>query len=73
MQSAEVAARYSAPYVLWLLVPLILFWQLRLWLSTSRGYMHDDPIVYSGRDWVSWLVSACAVVLMLAASNIKSF
>ncbi|WP_325680981.1 UbiA family prenyltransferase [Rhodopila sp.] len=73
VQSDEVAARYSAPYVLWLLVPLILFWQLRLWLSTSRGYMHDDPIVYSGRDWVSWLVSACAVVLMAVAGHVSPF
>jgi 4-hydroxybenzoate polyprenyltransferase len=73
VQSAEVASRYSAPLILWLLVPLILFWQLRLWLSTSRGYMHDDPIVYSGRDWVSWLVSLCAVALMIAASRFKPF
>ena len=36
------------------MVPLFLFWQCRLWLSTSRGYMHDDPIVYAAKDWVSW-------------------
>lgn len=69
VQSNEVASRYAAPEVLWLLVPLVLFWQLRLWLSTSRGYMHDDPIVYSVRDWVSWLVSGAAVVIMIAANH----
>jgi len=38
---------------------LLLFWQCRLWLSTARGDMHDDPIVFAARDWVSWLVCAC--------------
>jgi hypothetical protein len=23
--------------------------------------MHDDPIVYAARDWVSWTVFACLV------------
>ena len=32
------------------------------------GYMHDDPIVYAARDWVSWLVFAALVVLVAGAS-----
>ena len=52
--NAELA--YATPIVLWALVPLFLFWQCRLWLSTVRGYMNDDPIVYAARDRVSWLV-----------------
>lgn len=54
---SDVAARaYTRPEVLWGAIPLLLFWQCRLWLSTARGYMHDDPIVYAARDWVSWIV-----------------
>lgn len=64
--------QYGSPEVLWGLVPLILFWQLRLWLSTQRGHMHDDPIVYAARDWVSWLVAVSACVLLVFASqNLK--
>ena len=37
------------------MVPLILFWQCRLWLATARGHMLDDPILYSAKDWVSWI------------------
>lgn len=73
VQSPEVASRYGTATILWGLVPLILFWQLRLWLSTSRGYMVDDPIVYSARDWVSWLVSLVAVGLLVAASKLDAF
>lgn len=69
VQSPQVAQRYASPMVLWALAPLILFWQLRLWLSTARGYMHDDPIVYSSRDWVSWAASVVAVAVMVLANH----
>jgi hypothetical protein len=48
-------------------IPLLLFWQCRLWLSASRGYMTDDPIVYAARDWVSRLVF-CGVLIVVATA-----
>ena len=60
--------QYQASEMLWLLVPLFLFWQCRLWLATGRGYMHDDPILYAIKDWVSWAAVVCAVAIMLVAS-----
>jgi len=48
-------------------VPLLLFWQARLWLATWRGYMHDDPIVYSAKDWVSWIVAASGFAALVIA------
>jgi 4-hydroxybenzoate polyprenyltransferase len=65
---SDIAARaYSHPAMLWGSIPLLLFWQCRLWLSTTRGHMHDDPIVYAARDWVSWTVFACLLGLAAAA------
>ena len=46
----------------------MLFWQCRLWLSTARGHMHDDPIVYATRDWVSWIVVGCIFALVAMAT-----
>lgn len=66
--ATSATTQYRSPQLLWSLVPLILFWQCRLWLSTERGYMHDDPIVYAFRDWVSWLTGATAVAIILQAS-----
>jgi 4-hydroxybenzoate polyprenyltransferase/phosphoserine phosphatase len=66
--SAAASSQYSSPELLWGTVPLILFWQCRLWLATARGYMHDDPIVYAIRDWVSWITAACVLALLLAAA-----
>jgi 4-hydroxybenzoate polyprenyltransferase/phosphoserine phosphatase len=68
INSSAALQPYSSPEILWAFVPLILFWQLRLWLATQRGNMHDDPIVYAAKDWVSWLVGASIVAVLLLAS-----
>ncbi len=39
--STAASQNYRSPEMLWIIVPLILFWQCRLWLSTARGWMHD--------------------------------
>ncbi len=67
VQSDTALRAYARPWMLWGVIPLLLFWQCRLWLSTSRGYMDDDPIAYAARDWVSWLVFAGVVGVVAAA------
>jgi hypothetical protein len=69
VQSEASLQRYSSPGLLWGLVPLALFWQSRLWLATARGYMHDDPIIYAARDWVSWLVALALLAVLSAAKT----
>jgi 4-hydroxybenzoate polyprenyltransferase len=66
--SSAAAEPYQSSEILWGIVPLILFWQMRLWLSTERGSMHDDPIVYASKDWVSWIVAASTIAVVLLAS-----
>ncbi|HML09656.1 MAG TPA: UbiA family prenyltransferase [Stellaceae bacterium] len=53
------------PTLAWGIVPLILFWQCRVWFVTLRGEMHHDPIVYAARDWVSWVVTIAAFAMLL--------
>jgi 4-hydroxybenzoate polyprenyltransferase/phosphoserine phosphatase len=66
--ASDVARQhYAAPGWLWLVVPLVLFAQCRLWLSGTRGYMTDDPIVYACKDRVCWIVVACVAVVFLLA------
>lgn len=67
VQSYTAAQIYMKPQALWGIVPLMLFWQCRLWLSAARGYVDDDPIVYSVRDWVSWVVFGCTLILVVIA------
>lgn len=58
---------YATPKALWFMVPLLLLWQCRLWLSTERGDMLDDPIVFSVKDRVSWIIGVFAVIVVVAA------
>jgi 4-hydroxybenzoate polyprenyltransferase len=58
LNSSVAVSQYRWPGALWGVGPCLLFWLCRLWLATGRGEMHDDPIVYSIRDWVSWLMGA---------------
>jgi 4-hydroxybenzoate polyprenyltransferase len=69
VQSESVAHRYADPSLLWLIVPLTLFWQWRMWLAGARGQMHDDPIVYAVRDPVSRIVGMLTVSVMVLANT----
>ncbi len=48
-----VMRHYSSPELLWLLVPIQLYWVSRMWMQAQRGHMHDDPVVFAVRDRVS--------------------
>jgi 4-hydroxybenzoate polyprenyltransferase len=59
---------YRRPEVMWLTVPILLYWVGRIWVIAHRGLMHDDPLLFAFRDRIS-LVSGAAflAVLSLAA------
>jgi len=67
LHDQEMMARYDNPEYLWVLVPLFLFWILRVWLKAIRGALHDDPVVFAARDWVShWSMGIAALALWAA-------
>lgn len=73
VQSELMPAGDHRPTLAWGIVPLILFWQCRLWFVTLRGEMHHDPIVYAARDWVSWVVTIASFTLLLLSSKAAIF
>ena len=58
INSESAALLYQNRILLWGIVPILLFWQARMWLAVTRGKMTDDPIVYAASDWVSKLCLA---------------
>jgi 4-hydroxybenzoate polyprenyltransferase/phosphoserine phosphatase len=72
VNSTVAEAQYAWPGGLWAVAPCLLLWQCRLWLATARGEMHDDPIVYSIRDWVSWGAGACVLLVYAVATTGKT-
>lgn len=59
---------YSRPEVMWLTVPILLYWVTRIWIKTHRGLMHDDPVLFAVRDRVSILSGALFLAVMWAAT-----
>jgi hypothetical protein len=73
VQNEATGQNYASPSLLWFVVPLLLFWQCRMWLSGARGYMHHDPIVYAARDRVSWAIGATTAAVLIAAKSAPFF
>jgi 4-hydroxybenzoate polyprenyltransferase len=67
VNSPHDLVHYSHPERLWLLCPPMAYWVSRLWIKTSRGEMHDDPLLYSVRDWASWVIVAMMTAVALAS------
>jgi len=70
VNSPEVVALYSFPMLLWLAGPLLLYWISRIWIITIRGNMHDDPIVFTMKDPISYAIGVCVIVVVYLASVI---
>jgi 4-hydroxybenzoate polyprenyltransferase len=67
INSEQVMALYHAPLLLWLICPLLLYWISRMWLLAHRGRIHQDPIVATVRDPVSYVIGALVALVLYAA------
>jgi 4-hydroxybenzoate polyprenyltransferase and related prenyltransferases len=67
ISAPETQARYGTPQMLWLVALGLIYWLARLWIKTSRGEMHDDPVVYAIKDHGSRISILAMVVVMLLA------
>ena len=65
VDSAAVRDNYREPVLLWLVLPILLFWLGRIWLLTGRGQMRDDPVKFALTDGIS---VACAIAIALVAA-----
>ncbi|GAA1999693.1 UbiA family prenyltransferase [Microbacterium ulmi] len=70
LDSSGSFAEYAIPQLLWIAVPLLLYWVARAWLVTIRGEMHDDPLVYAVRSPISLLVIGLLALVWLGATLI---
>ena len=75
IQSPDTLSRYATPELLWFVAICLIYWLARLWIKTSRGEMHDDPVVYAIENRGS-RITVLAMVGLLAAShfvNIRNY
>ncbi len=67
LNSADSTTLYQHHKPLWLICPVMLFWISRIWMTTTRGQMHDDPVVFALRDKASVLI-LCTLGLIVLVS-----
>ena len=66
--SDEVLLLYGRPDILWLGLPILLYWLGRVWLLAHRGLVHEDPLLFALRDRASYVVGvAMALTIWLAS------
>ena len=58
---------YPHQAIVWLTVPILLYWISRMWVKAHRGEMHDDPVVFAMTDGLSVLTIVAFLGVMLAA------
>lgn len=68
VNSAEVTRLYHTPELLWGISPLLLYWVSRVWFLAHRGKMNEDPIVFTGKDPVSYVVGILVVLIAVGAT-----
>lgn len=65
VNSPAVLELYDAPYLLWGICCVLLYWITATVLVAHRGQMQDDPVVYAVRDRVSricfLIILGCAI------------
>lgn len=70
LNSPEVMTLYSTPQVIWLCIPILIYWQSWMWLSAHRGNMHDDPVIFAIKDKQS-LISGFLFISVLFLGAFK--
>jgi len=65
----DTGVRYASPELIWLAALGLIYWLARLWIKTSRGEMHDDPMVFAARD----LNSRINILIMVLITLISYF
>lgn len=68
INSAEVRLLYKTPEILWLIAPILLLWITRMWLKTTRGEMHGDPVVFAITDTETWVAASVSSLIILSAT-----
>ncbi len=64
----DVSKLYVRPDLLWVGLPVLLYWLGRAWLMALRGEIHDDPVVFALEDSTSWWALGVMAVALWVAS-----
>ncbi|QFT94768.1 Decaprenyl-phosphate phosphoribosyltransferase [Roseovarius sp. THAF9] len=67
----DVRLTYSGKDLLWLIIPLLMFWTYRIWMWASRGKVHDDPVLFAFKDKISRISLGLMLLLVILARYVS--
>lgn len=67
VDSSTVRAAYREPFLLWLVLPALLYWLGRIWLLAGRGQMQEDPVKFALSDRKSLACVALIGLIVVTA------
>ncbi len=70
INSSSVTLLYRRPVLLWGVLPLLLFYLLRIWIICERGELDADPIIYTAESKVTYCIAG-VVLLLVALATVR--
>jgi 4-hydroxybenzoate polyprenyltransferase len=68
IDSESVTLLYRRPAFLWGILPLLLYYILRIWIVCGRGELDDDPILYTAKSPSTYFIAILVVLIVVAAT-----
>ena len=68
INSEAVTLLYRRPALLWGILPLLLYYIVRIWIICGRGELDDDPILYTAKSPSTYYLAALVVLIVVAAT-----
>jgi 4-hydroxybenzoate polyprenyltransferase len=67
VDSMKALSLYSRPWLLWLIIPVLLYWIGRLLILAHRGQMMDDPVHFAVNDRNSIICALICIIFIYVA------
>lgn len=61
------SGQFEHPGLIWVVIPIILIWSLRVWHLTVHGRMNEDPVVFALHDRFSLGLGILSLLVLMAA------
>jgi 4-hydroxybenzoate polyprenyltransferase len=68
INSDAVTLLYRHPAFLWGILPLLLYYIVRIWIVCGRGELDDDPILYTAKSASTYFIAVLVMLIVVAAT-----
>lgn len=65
LNSESVLRLYQSPQLIWLAIPVMLFWVSSIWMYANHDKMHDDPLIFAIKNSTSITTGLIFVAIMV--------